>query len=112
MPLVCEISIEAYCRTNDVIRPLIIHAFDRMSPKVTIHAQFWPIYIAFLASLLALDVRLYDVAKRPICPGCIEAYCRPNHVIRPLVIHLPNRLSPNLTIYAQFRPFCVAFAAN
>jgi hypothetical protein len=50
MPLVCEISIEAYCRPNDVIRPLITLAFDRMSPNLKIHAQFWPIYIAFLAS--------------------------------------------------------------
>jgi hypothetical protein len=42
----------------------------------------------------------------------IEAYCRPNDVIRPLVIHLPNRMSPNLTTYTQFRPFYVAFAAK
>jgi hypothetical protein len=50
MPLVCEISIEAYCRPNEVIRPLIIHAFDRMSRELTMYAQFWPIYNAFLAS--------------------------------------------------------------
>jgi hypothetical protein len=47
-----------------------------------------------------------------VCEMSIEAYCRPNHVIRPLVIHLPNRLSPNLIIYAQLGPFYVAFAAK
>jgi hypothetical protein len=46
MPLVCEISIEAYCRPNDVIRRLIIHAPNRMSPNVTVCAHFWPVYDA------------------------------------------------------------------
>jgi hypothetical protein len=49
MPLVCEISIEAYCRPNDVIRPLVIHLPNRMSPNLTIYAQFRPIYVAFSA---------------------------------------------------------------
>jgi hypothetical protein len=49
MPLVCEVSIEAYCRPNDVIRPLIIHASNRLSPFLKIYAQFLPIHIAFAA---------------------------------------------------------------
>jgi hypothetical protein len=49
MPLVCEISIEAYCRRKDVIRRLIIHAPNRMSPDVTICAQLWPIAKALSA---------------------------------------------------------------
>jgi hypothetical protein len=49
MPLVCEISIEAYCRLNDVIRPLILYADTKISPKLTMYAQFRPIYIAFSA---------------------------------------------------------------
>jgi hypothetical protein len=43
MPLVCEISIEAYCRPNCVIRPLTGHALNRMSPDLTFYAQLWPI---------------------------------------------------------------------
>jgi hypothetical protein len=43
MPRVCEISKEAYCRPNDVIRRLIIHAPDRLSPILTIFAQLRPI---------------------------------------------------------------------
>jgi hypothetical protein len=76
MPLVCEISIEAYCRPNEVIRPLIIHASDRVSSNLTIYAQFWSLYLAFLASLLPLDVRLYDIAKRPISPWCVRSVKR------------------------------------
>jgi hypothetical protein len=49
MPLVCEISIEAYFRPNDVIRLLIIHAPNRLSPNLTIYAQLRPIFIAFSA---------------------------------------------------------------
>jgi hypothetical protein len=49
MPLVCEISKEAYCRPNDVIRPLIIHAPDRISPDLTIYAQVNPLSIALPA---------------------------------------------------------------
>jgi hypothetical protein len=49
MPLVCEISIETYGRPNDVIRPLIIHAPDRLSPNLTIFAQLRPIFIALSA---------------------------------------------------------------
>jgi hypothetical protein len=58
MPLVCEVSIEAYCRPNDVIRPIIIHARNRMSPNLTTYAQFRPIYIAIAARSLSLNVRL------------------------------------------------------
>jgi hypothetical protein len=47
MPLVCEISIEAYCRPNDVIRPLTSHALVSSFPHLTIHAKFWPVFIAF-----------------------------------------------------------------
>jgi hypothetical protein len=47
MPLVCEISIEAYCRPNHVVRRLIIHAPIRLVANVTLRAQFWPIYNAF-----------------------------------------------------------------
>jgi hypothetical protein len=47
MPLVCEISIEAYCRPNDVVRRLIILGPNRMSPNVTLCAQCWPTYNAF-----------------------------------------------------------------
>jgi hypothetical protein len=50
MPLVCEISIEAYCRPNDVIRHLIIHASNKLSRNLTVYAQFRPIYIVFAAS--------------------------------------------------------------
>jgi hypothetical protein len=39
MPLVCEISIEAYCRPNDVIRRLNLLARIRMSPFVTACSQ-------------------------------------------------------------------------
>jgi hypothetical protein len=49
MPLVCEISIEAYCRRNDVIRRLLIDAPNRLSPNVTICAQLWPIANALSA---------------------------------------------------------------
>jgi hypothetical protein len=49
MPLVCEISIEAYCRPNDVIRPLIFHAATKISPNLTIYAQLRPIYFAIPA---------------------------------------------------------------
>jgi hypothetical protein len=49
MPLVCEISIEAYCRLSDVYRPLVIHVHDRMSPNLTMYAQLRPIFIAFSA---------------------------------------------------------------
>jgi hypothetical protein len=49
MLLVCEISIEAYCRPNAVIKPLIIHALDRMSPNLTIFAQLRPVFVAFSA---------------------------------------------------------------
>jgi hypothetical protein len=42
MPLVCEISLEAYCRRIDVIRRLSIDAPNRLSPDVTICAQLWP----------------------------------------------------------------------
>jgi hypothetical protein len=44
MPLVCEISIEAYCRPNDVVRRLVIHASKGIPPNVTTCGQFWPIY--------------------------------------------------------------------
>jgi hypothetical protein len=50
MPLVCEISIEAYCRLNDVIRLLVIHLPIRMSSNLTIYAQFRPFYVAFGAN--------------------------------------------------------------
>jgi hypothetical protein len=46
MPLVCEISIEAYCRPNDVIRPLIIQAYDSIFSRLTMYAQLGLIYIA------------------------------------------------------------------
>jgi hypothetical protein len=46
MLLVCEISIEAYCRPNDVIKPMPIHTPTRMSPNLTIHAQLRAIFIA------------------------------------------------------------------
>jgi hypothetical protein len=49
MPLVCEISIAAYCRPNDVIRSLIILATDVVSTNLTIFAQLRPIHIAFSA---------------------------------------------------------------
>jgi hypothetical protein len=49
MPLVCEISMEAYSRPNVVIRRLFIHAHDRIPPYLTIYAQFNPIYIALPA---------------------------------------------------------------
>jgi hypothetical protein len=49
MPLVCEISIEAYCRPNDVIRLLIIYDSDRLSPKLTLYTQKKPVNIAFSA---------------------------------------------------------------
>jgi hypothetical protein len=58
MPLVCEISIEFYCRRNDVIRPLNIHALNRLSPKLSIYAQFLPIYIAIAARYLPFNVSL------------------------------------------------------
>jgi hypothetical protein len=47
MPLVCEISIEAHCRPNHVVRRLIIHAPNRMSPNVTLCEQFSPMHKAF-----------------------------------------------------------------
>jgi hypothetical protein len=50
MSLVCGISIEAYCRPNDVIRPVVIHAPDRISPNLTIHAQLNPISVALPAN--------------------------------------------------------------
>jgi hypothetical protein len=49
MPLVCEISIEAYCRPNAVIRPLIVRVTNRLSPILTFFAQVRAIYIAFPA---------------------------------------------------------------
>jgi hypothetical protein len=49
MSLVCELRIEAYCRPTEVIRPLTIHACERMLPYLTIYAQLGPIYIAFSA---------------------------------------------------------------
>jgi hypothetical protein len=49
MPLVCEISRQAYCRPNDVIRSLILHAPTRMSANLTIFAQVRAIHIAFSA---------------------------------------------------------------
>jgi hypothetical protein len=55
MPLVCEISIEAYCRRNDVIRRLIIGAPNRMSPNVTNCAQFRPINNAFFSQIGGLQ---------------------------------------------------------
>jgi hypothetical protein len=58
MTLVCEISIEAYCRPIDVVRRLIIHAPNRMSPIVTTCGQFWPIYNVYSPRQLALEVRL------------------------------------------------------
>jgi hypothetical protein len=39
MPLVCEISIEAYCGPNGVISPLINHASNGMSPDLNFFAQ-------------------------------------------------------------------------
>jgi hypothetical protein len=47
-----------------------------------------------------------------VCVISEEGYCRVKDVIRPLVIHAPDRLSPNLTFYAQFRPICNAIAAR
>jgi hypothetical protein len=47
MPLVCEISIEAYCRPNDVIRSLITLSTDGVSPNLTFFAQLRPIYSLF-----------------------------------------------------------------
>jgi hypothetical protein len=58
MPLVCEISVEAHCLPNDVIRPIVIHAFDQLPRNLTIHAQLNPISIALLANQLPLTVRL------------------------------------------------------
>jgi hypothetical protein len=49
MPRVCEISIEGYCRPNEVFRPLIIHAHDILSPNLTIYAQLGPFHVAFAA---------------------------------------------------------------
>jgi hypothetical protein len=49
MPLVCEISEEAYCRPSDVIRPLTFHPPDRMSPNLTLLVQLRPIFIVFSA---------------------------------------------------------------
>jgi hypothetical protein len=49
MPLVCEISMEAYCRPIEVVRPLNSHALNRLSPNLTIHAQFRPFYVAYAA---------------------------------------------------------------
>jgi hypothetical protein len=54
MPLVCEISLEAYCRRIDVMRRLIIDAPNRMTPDVTIFAQFWPITNAFFSQIAGL----------------------------------------------------------
>jgi hypothetical protein len=50
MPLVCEISIEAYCRPNYVIRHLIIHVSNKLSRNLTVYSQFRPIYLAIAAS--------------------------------------------------------------
>jgi hypothetical protein len=47
MPMVCEISIEAYCRPNDVVRRLNNHATITMVAYVTVCAQLGPIYIIF-----------------------------------------------------------------
>jgi hypothetical protein len=49
MPLVCEISIEAYCRPNEVFGPLNIHTHVSMSPNLTIYAQLGPPDVAFAA---------------------------------------------------------------
>jgi hypothetical protein len=46
MLLACEISMQAYYRPNDVIRPVNVLAPDRMSPNLTIHVQLWPVFIA------------------------------------------------------------------
>jgi hypothetical protein len=46
MTLVCEISIKAYCRPIDVVRRLIVHASNIMSPNVTICSQLGPKYNA------------------------------------------------------------------
>jgi hypothetical protein len=54
MPLVCEISIEAYCRRNDVIRRLNIDAPNRLSPNVTNCAQFRPIYNGFFTQMAGI----------------------------------------------------------
>jgi hypothetical protein len=111
MPLVCEISIEAYCRRIGVIRPLINHAFNRMSPIFTLYAQLRPVYTAFPARWLPVHVRLtrYSIYKQTtymplVCEISIDAYCRPNCVIRSLSNHASNRLSPDLNIFAQERP--------
>jgi hypothetical protein len=49
MPLVCEISIEAHCRPDDVISFLIIQASDRLSPNLTVYAQSRPIHLSLSA---------------------------------------------------------------
>jgi hypothetical protein len=58
MPPVCEISIEVYFRPIDVIRPLVIHAPNRMSPNLTFYAQLRPIYMPFQPTYLPPNVRL------------------------------------------------------
>jgi hypothetical protein len=47
-----------------------------------------------------------------VCEISIEGCCRPNEVFKPLNIHAHDRLSPNLTIYAQLRPIFIAFSAR
>jgi hypothetical protein len=49
MPLVCEISKEAYCRPNDVIRPLILHILNILSANLTFFVQLKLIHIAIPA---------------------------------------------------------------
>jgi hypothetical protein len=58
MPLVCEISIEASCRPNDIITLVSIHSLDRLSPNLIVYAQLRPVHIAFALRWLALHVSL------------------------------------------------------
>jgi hypothetical protein len=58
MSLVSEISTQVCFRANDVMRPLIIHARNKMSPNLTFYAQLEPIYMPFPHTYLPPNVRL------------------------------------------------------
>jgi hypothetical protein len=114
-PQMCEISIQAYCLPNDFIRPWNVHVHSRLSPNLTIYPQLWPIYVALPPSWLPPNVKLtwnrcysWRTYMPLVCEISLQAYCRPTDVIRRLIIHAPNRMSANVTSYAEFWPICIA----
>jgi hypothetical protein len=80
MALVCEISMEAYCRPNDVIRLLVIHLPIECHLVWRILHSFSRITLHLQRSSLHLTCDWPDiakVAKRPICSWCVRSVWRP-----------------------------------